>query len=67
MQIALEFFLEVVVPSIFEAVVRLPGYWLLRCRYKASEVDVEGITTMFAGLCVWLLLGVTITLIIWLR
>jgi hypothetical protein len=66
MQAVFEFCLEVILYPIFEVLVRLPGYWLLRCRYKASEVAVESDATIVAGLFLWALVVVTIVLIVWL-
>jgi hypothetical protein len=58
--------LEAILEPIFEVVVRLPGYLILRCFRRRSDLDLESARVMLTGLLFWATVGTAVGLAVWL-
>ena len=58
--------LDVLFYPLFHVAVRLPGYLLLRCFYRAEELELEGNEVAVAGILLWVVVGLSIALAVWL-
>jgi hypothetical protein len=62
----LDVLFEIVLGMVLQVLFRLPGYYCLRCVYRRAEIDLEGDRVLFVGILLWVLVGVTVALIVWL-
>ena len=54
--------------TLFQIAIRVPGYYSLRCFYRATDLNFDSDLVLVVGLVVFLaVVGLTIALVLWLR